>query len=160
MTKEKKKVWIFTFEYAGIVKVGGLGEVPANQAKYLKKDFEVNVFIPSHGQLERLKEITDFLNIKVAINSEENGEVIIPLQMGIEKNVDLNEDGEYQDITLEYLSIHSSSGESETKDLVKIKVRKFPGDEWTTDNECDDEDPSTNDVCGRSPYKMCLHIPQ
>ncbi len=59
MTNEKEKVWIFTFEYAGIAKVGGLGEVPANQAKYLKKVFEVNVFIPSHGQIERLKEITE-----------------------------------------------------------------------------------------------------
>jgi len=55
---KKKNIWIFTFEYAGIAKVGGLGEVPANQAKYLKNDFEVNIFIPSHGQIERLKEIT------------------------------------------------------------------------------------------------------
>jgi starch synthase len=55
VSKRKRKVWIFTFEYAGIIKVGGLGEVPANQAKHLGKDFEVNVFIPSHGQLNNLK---------------------------------------------------------------------------------------------------------
>ena len=57
MTKEKEKVWIFTFEYAGIAKVGGLGEVPANQAKYLVDKFDVTVFIPSHGQIERLKNL-------------------------------------------------------------------------------------------------------
>ncbi len=59
MIDKKEKVWIFTFEYAGIAKVGGLGEVPANQAKYLKDNFEITVFIPSHGQIERLKEITE-----------------------------------------------------------------------------------------------------
>jgi len=52
-------VWIFTFEYAGIAKVGGLGEVPANQAKNLVEIFDVSVFIPSHGQIERLKSITE-----------------------------------------------------------------------------------------------------
>lgn len=54
MSKDKDSVWIFTFEYAGIVKVGGLGEVPANQAKNLSNDFEITVFIPSHGQLNNL----------------------------------------------------------------------------------------------------------
>lgn len=54
------KVWIFTFEYAGIIKVGGLGEVPANQAKHLGVDFEVTVFIPSHGQLDNLKKTYPF----------------------------------------------------------------------------------------------------
>ena len=51
----KKKVWIFTFEYAGIVKVGGLGEVPANQTKNLADYFDQTVFIPAHGQIDRLK---------------------------------------------------------------------------------------------------------
>ncbi len=53
--KTKKKVWIFSFEYAGVAKVGGLGEVPANQAKRLADEFDITVFMPSHGQLERLK---------------------------------------------------------------------------------------------------------
>ncbi|GAH35732.1 unnamed protein product, partial [marine sediment metagenome] len=35
--ENKKCVWIFSFEYAGVAKVGGLGEVPANQAKYLSE---------------------------------------------------------------------------------------------------------------------------
>jgi len=51
----KKKVWIFTFEYAGVAKVGGLGEVPANQAKHLSDQFEISVFLPSHGQINKLK---------------------------------------------------------------------------------------------------------
>lgn len=55
MKEKKEKIWIFTFEYAGIVKVGGLGEVPANQAKHLASDFEITVFIPSHGQINRLE---------------------------------------------------------------------------------------------------------
>ncbi len=54
----RKKVWIFTFEYAGIAKVGGLGEVPANQAKNLSDQFDITVFIPSHGKIERLQKIT------------------------------------------------------------------------------------------------------
>lgn len=53
MKEKKDNIWIFTFEYAGIVKVGGLGEVPANQAKHLTKDYEITVFIPSHGSLKK-----------------------------------------------------------------------------------------------------------
>ena len=49
-----KKVWILTFEYAGIAKVGGLGEVPANQAPNLIGKFDITVFIPSHGKIEEL----------------------------------------------------------------------------------------------------------
>ena len=77
MTKEKEKVWIFTFEYAGIAKVGGLGEVPANQAKYLVDKFDVTVFIPSHGQIKRLKNLTKIdklpFKCKILINSESLG---------------------------------------------------------------------------------------
>jgi starch synthase len=52
---DKKKLWIFTFEYAGVAKVGGLGEVPANQAVNLTNQYDITVFMPSHGQIERLK---------------------------------------------------------------------------------------------------------
>ncbi|MFW9902323.1 MAG: glycosyltransferase [Candidatus Thorarchaeota archaeon] len=55
MIAEKDNIWIFTFEYAGIVKVGGLGEVPANQAKHLANEYNITVFIPSHGQLKNLE---------------------------------------------------------------------------------------------------------
>jgi len=53
--ENKKNVWIFSFEYAGVAKVGGLGEVPANQAKYLSEKFNITVFMPSHGKVEGLK---------------------------------------------------------------------------------------------------------
>ncbi len=54
----KKKIWVFTFEYNGIVKVGGLGEVPPNQSRNIAKDpnFEVTVFMPSHGTVAKLKD--------------------------------------------------------------------------------------------------------
>ncbi|MFX0147719.1 MAG: glycogen/starch synthase [Candidatus Hodarchaeota archaeon] len=60
MLSDKNILWIFTFEYAGIVKFGGLGEVPANQAKQLVESFNVTVFLPSHGQLERLKQSLEY----------------------------------------------------------------------------------------------------
>ena len=55
MSDNRDILWIFTFEYAGIIKVGGLGEVPANQVKHITDNFEITVFIPSHGQLDNLK---------------------------------------------------------------------------------------------------------
>ncbi len=60
MTINRENTWILTFEYAGVVKVGGLGEVPANQARNLANHYNVFVFIPSHGQLEKLQKKADF----------------------------------------------------------------------------------------------------
>jgi len=45
-----KEIWIFSFECAGVVKFGGLGEAVYNIAKHLaKRGFNVTLFIPSHG---------------------------------------------------------------------------------------------------------------
>lgn len=45
-----KNVWIFSFECAGIVKVGGLGEAVYNITKHLaNRGFNVTLFMPSHG---------------------------------------------------------------------------------------------------------------
>jgi len=45
-----KNLWIFSFECAGIVKVGGLGEAVYNIAKHLtNRGFQVTLFMPSHG---------------------------------------------------------------------------------------------------------------
>jgi glycogen synthase len=52
----KQKIWIFTFEFAGVMKVGGLGEVPANQAKHLADLYDITVFMPAHGQVEKIKQ--------------------------------------------------------------------------------------------------------
>ncbi len=57
------KVWIFTFEYAGILKVGGLGEVPANQAKSLKDELDITVFMPSHGKKENFQSSSNIFNL-------------------------------------------------------------------------------------------------
>lgn len=55
MSKYKDTIWILAFEYAGVKKVGGLAEVPANQATSLKDHYNFQVFVPSHGQLKRIK---------------------------------------------------------------------------------------------------------
>ena len=44
-----QNLWVFSFEYAGIIKVGGLGEVPANQTKWLADQYNITLFMPSHG---------------------------------------------------------------------------------------------------------------
>ena len=53
-----KKIWVFAFEYAGIAKVGGLGEVSANQCRSLVGDpaLDISVFLPSHGRHLKLQE--------------------------------------------------------------------------------------------------------
>ena len=56
--ESKKSVWIFSFEYAGVAKLGGLGEVPANQARHLSEQFNITVFMPSHGKVEDLKHLS------------------------------------------------------------------------------------------------------
>ena len=47
---ESLRVWMLSFECSGVVKVGGLGEVPINQSRELvKKGFDVSLVMPSHG---------------------------------------------------------------------------------------------------------------
>ncbi|MFX1397896.1 MAG: glycogen/starch synthase [Promethearchaeota archaeon] len=60
MSISREKAWILTFEYAGVVKVGGLGEVPANQARNLANNYDISVFMPSHGQIEHLQKKAQF----------------------------------------------------------------------------------------------------
>jgi starch synthase len=49
-----KEIWVFSFECAGVVKFGGLGEAVYNIAKHLaKREFNVTLFIPSHGVHKR-----------------------------------------------------------------------------------------------------------
>ncbi|MCF2141084.1 MAG: glycosyltransferase family 4 protein [Candidatus Lokiarchaeota archaeon] len=54
---DAKKIWVFAFEFSGIAKVGGLGEVSANQCINLAKSPDINltVFLPSHGRHEIMK---------------------------------------------------------------------------------------------------------
>ena len=78
MNNQRKKIWIFTFEFAGIAKVGGLGEVPANQVKCLRDIFDITVFIPSHGQIERLKSTQEYEKLPFTCVG-----VINPVELGI-----------------------------------------------------------------------------
>jgi starch synthase len=75
--ENRKKAWIFTFEYAGIAKFGGLGEVPANQVKNIAESFDISVIMPSHGQVERLKGLYEWkkypFNCIGQINTEKIG---------------------------------------------------------------------------------------
>ena len=75
--ENQRKVWIFTFEYAGIAKFGGLGEVPANQVKNISDSFDITVIMPSHGQVERLKSVYEWkkypFNCVGQINTEQIG---------------------------------------------------------------------------------------
>ena len=46
-----KKVWFITFEYSGLIKVGGLGEAVRNMVRSLtKREIKVTVLMPSHGR--------------------------------------------------------------------------------------------------------------
>ncbi|TXT58231.1 MAG: GDP-mannose-dependent alpha-(1-6)-phosphatidylinositol monomannoside mannosyltransferase [Promethearchaeota archaeon] len=63
--RNKENVWIFTFEYAGVAKVGGLGEVPANQAENLTNFYNFTVFMPSHGQIERFKDAPSYEKLPI-----------------------------------------------------------------------------------------------
>ncbi|TFG25299.1 MAG: glycosyltransferase [Promethearchaeota archaeon] len=81
MTSTKQKIWIFTFEYAGVIKVGGLGEVPANQAKYLADFYEITVFMPSHGQVEKLKNKGEVIKLPITCQGKINS-----AKLGIEES--------------------------------------------------------------------------
>ena len=75
--ENKENVWIFTFEYAGVAKLGGLGEVPANQVKNITDQFSISVIMPSHGQIDRLKGLYNWkkypFNCVGQINTQEIG---------------------------------------------------------------------------------------
>jgi len=75
--EKQNKVWIFTFEYAGVAKFGGLGEVPANQVKSISDSFDISVIMPSHGQVEKLKGLYEWrkypFNCVGQINTEQIG---------------------------------------------------------------------------------------
>jgi starch synthase len=68
----KPNIWIFTFEYEGVIKVGGLGEVPSNQVKSLSDKFQFTIFMPSHGQIEELKNKWDYEKLSLICSGEFN----------------------------------------------------------------------------------------
>lgn len=59
-----RNIWMLSFECAGIIKVGGLAEVPYNQSKQLvAKGFNVTIIMPSHGA-HKDEKIRQKLNLK------------------------------------------------------------------------------------------------
>ncbi len=104
--KEKKNIWIFSFEYAGVAKVGGLGEVPANQAKHLSKEFDITVFMPSHGQLDRLKNEYKLEKLPIKCVGQIN-----PSQFGLEQSKE-NCDIRFYRFKIENVNVILLSGEN------------------------------------------------
>ena len=72
-------IWILTFEFAGIAKFGGLGEVPANQAKHISNIFNITVLMPSHGQIDKLKSKYEWKKHSILCEGEIDG-----LQLGLD----------------------------------------------------------------------------
>ncbi|MFW9864649.1 MAG: glycogen/starch synthase [Candidatus Thorarchaeota archaeon] len=110
---KKIKVWIFTFEYSGIIKVGGLGEVPANQAKYLSNEFEITVFMPSHGQISKLKEDYSFTKFPISCVGKIN-----PSDIGIKESENTYEISFYKTVIDNVNIILLSGGNSFTSKYI------------------------------------------
>jgi starch synthase len=72
-------IWILTFEFAGVAKFGGLGEVPANQAKHLSGTHNITIFMPSHGQIDRLKNKYEWIKLPISCEGEIDG-----LELGLD----------------------------------------------------------------------------
>ncbi|MCJ7649940.1 MAG: glycogen/starch synthase [Candidatus Lokiarchaeota archaeon] len=72
-------IWILTFEFAGVAKFGGLGEVPANQAKHLSDTHNITILMPSHGQVDRLKSKYEWIKLPISCEGEIDG-----LQLGLD----------------------------------------------------------------------------
>ncbi|MHA1375914.1 MAG: glycogen/starch synthase, partial [Promethearchaeota archaeon] len=66
-------IWILTFEFAGVAKFGGLGEVPANQAKHLSDTHNITILMPSHGQIDRLKGKHKWSKLPISCGGEIDG---------------------------------------------------------------------------------------
>jgi glycogen synthase len=80
----KQKIWIFTFEFAGVMKVGGLGEVPANQAKHLADLYDITVFMPAHGQIEKISQKARIEKLPITYQGEINSD-----KFGLEESNEL-----------------------------------------------------------------------
>lgn len=76
-----KSVWIFSFECAGVVKVGGLGEAVYNIARHLaNRGLEVTVFMPSHGATKKpgMKEKLVLQEGNISIKGNIKGKSFLP----------------------------------------------------------------------------------
>jgi starch synthase len=76
-----RSVWIFSFECAGVVKVGGLGEAVYNIARHLAhRGLKVTVFMPSHGTTNKpyIKENLVLQEGNISIEGNIKGKSFLP----------------------------------------------------------------------------------
>jgi starch synthase len=76
-----RTVWIFSFECAGVVKVGGLGEAVYNIATHLaNRGLEVTVFMPSHGASKKpeIKEKLALQRSDISLAGSARGKSFLP----------------------------------------------------------------------------------
>src|SRR5207244_11759253 len=71
------RVWMLSYECAGLAQAGGLGEAVAGLARTLAQDskIEVTVFLPSHGR-HLDQELRTAYNLKDESTFIENGDIL------------------------------------------------------------------------------------
>ncbi len=91
-----RNVWMLSFECAGVVKVGGLAEVPYNQSKQLvAKGFNVTIVMPSHGahKDEKIRQKLSLKPLGLEITGELRSRDFLPYRspvsyaLGVEEGV-------------------------------------------------------------------------
>ena len=76
-----RTIWIFSFECAGVVKVGGLGEAVYNIARHLaNRGLGVTVFMPSHGVTKKrdIKEKLGLQESRISIRGSVKEKSFLP----------------------------------------------------------------------------------
>jgi len=90
VTARPKRLWMLTFESSGVAQLGGLGSAVASLAKALARDFDVGIFMPSHGRHHNaslreklgLKEVTRFVSQGARRGIDGN---VYPYRIGMEE---------------------------------------------------------------------------
>lgn len=87
----KRKIWMLSFESSAVAQLGGLGPAVANLSKALAKEFEVSVFMPSHGRHRdvRIREKLQLREFGGLIEGARKGVDgnFYPYKIGLEKGV-------------------------------------------------------------------------
>lgn len=89
----KKILWLFSFEFAGIKKLGGLGEVPSNQTRWISDKYDITLFMPSHN-VHNDHKIFNKLQLR-KLSWEFFSEIDISSYYTVEKNIDTEDHNIY-----------------------------------------------------------------
>lgn len=84
-----KNIWMLSFECQGLASVGGLGVAVYNLAHTLARNYQVSVFMPSHGKhldptirvKYNLSEVADYLAEGYRVGEDRN---VYPYRIGLE----------------------------------------------------------------------------